>query len=194
MEANPELVKAGIDLGSNLIKESVQSIVTKIKTAKAAGDKEKTINDLEEIINGLISDRNQLIQLTQTYEEKMIMQKISDNDIDYITENIIPLLENLLEQSTTENAQRTMESLNLFKPLLSKELFNIAQLLGFNFKKAIGEPLTELINSFITSKTSSPDEMRVTLELASLQREVEFYKVMQDEEAFQRYLIATGKA
>lgn len=194
MEANPDLVKAGIDLGSSLIKNSVQSIVTKIKTSKAAGDKEKTISDLEEIISELISDRNQLIQLTQSYEEKMIMQKISDNDIDYITENIIPLLENLLEQSTGENAQRTKEALNLFKPLLSKELFNIAQLLGFNFKKAIGEPLTELINSFITSKTSSPDEMRVAIEVASLQREVEFLKIVQDEEAYQRFVIATGKA
>lgn len=194
MDMDPNLFKAGIDLGSTFVKSSAQTIMTKIKSAKATGDNEKIISNLEEIINELISDRNQLIQLTQSYEEKMITQKISEGDIEYITENIYPIIETLLEHTSSENAEKTLEALNLFKPILSKELFNIVQLLGFNFKSAIGEPLTDIIKSAITSKISVSNESRVILEAASLQRESEFYKVMQDEEAFQRYLIATGKA
>ena len=40
----------------------------------------------------------------------------------------------------------------MIKPILSKETFNILQILGFNFKKAIGEPMTEWIASLIKSK------------------------------------------
>ncbi|WP_160045676.1 hypothetical protein [Paenibacillus sp. USDA918EY] len=189
-----ELVKAGIELGSSIAKSSVQSIMAKIKTAKASGDKDKTISNLEEIINELISDRNRLVQLAQSYEEELITQRISDKDIDYITMNIIPLIESLAEQNVGDDAQKTKEAINLFKPILSKELFNIAQLLGFNFKQAIGEPLTKLVNSAIQSKMPIPDGLNATLQLTVMQRDVEFFKIMQDEEAYQRYLIATGKA
>lgn len=39
-----------------------------------------------------------------------------------------------------------------FKQLISKETLKSMQLLGFNFRKAIGEPLTECCASFIESK------------------------------------------
>ncbi|NQX43986.1 hypothetical protein HQN87_01475 [Paenibacillus tritici] len=193
MQLDPELIKVGVDLASSVAKNSVQAIAGKIKGAKASGDKDKLVGNLEEIINELISERNRLVQLVQAYEETLITQKISDADIEYITGNIVPLLENLLEQNAGEDAQKTREALNLFKPILSKELFNIVQLLGFNFKQAIGEPLTLLINSTIKSKVSPTDEASIALKTAESQREVEFYKVMQDEEAFKRYCIATGR-
>ncbi|MGD0032530.1 hypothetical protein SLT67_14275 [Paenibacillus illinoisensis] len=188
---NPDLIKAGVNVASGLVKDSVQGIITRINSAKAAHDKEKTINSLDEIITELLAERNQLVQTLQAYEEILITQKISDNEIEYITDNIIPLIETLAEQNGGEDTQKTIEML---KPLLSKELFNILQLLGFNFKQAVGEPLTKLINTLITSKVAISSEVGLALQLASTNKDAEFFKMVQDEDSYQRYLKAIGRA
>lgn len=193
MEINSELVQLGLNLGNIVARNSAQSVMDKIKSIKTTGDHKKIIGNLEEIINDLISDKNQLIQLVQSYEEVMILQKISDEDIGYITTSIVPLLERLLSESEGEDATRAKEALELFKPILSKETFNILQLLGFNFKKAIGEPLTELANAAITAKKPTSSEMTIELQMLAEQKQIEYFKIMQDEEAFRRLLRAEGR-
>jgi hypothetical protein len=42
--------------------------------------------------------------------------------------------------------------MEIIKPLLSVETLTVLQLLGFNFKQAIGEPLTELVAGLIAAK------------------------------------------
>ena len=185
-------MKLGFNFAGILTKNSATAIIDKIKTAKTTGDQEQVIRNLEEIINDLISDKNQLIQIVQAYEEKLIMQKISDEDIEYITENIIPLLETLLQENEGEEAEKATMALHIIKPILSKETLNILQLLGFNFKQAIGEPLTQLVSATIASKSpiiSNTEE----LQLLHLKKEVEYLNVVQDNEAFQRLLKVYGK-
>ena len=111
-------------------------------------------------------------------------QKITQTEINYITESIVPLLEKFLKQSSPNEAEKIQEGINLIKPILSKETLNIMQILGFNFKKAIGEPLTEWLSSVIRAnivvdKNSSIQEL-------SLEREIEYLKLCQNEEAFNR--------
>lgn len=186
---NPELIKAGVNIVGGLIKDSVQGITKRIETAKAMHEKGKTINSLDEIINELLAERNQIVQVVQAYEEILITQKISNGDIDYITENIIPLIEELAAKNGDEETQKTMETIEVMKPLLSKELFNIAQLLGFNFKQAIGEPLTRLINSLISSKVQVSTDDGIAFQIAMLNKETELIKLVQDKEAYERYLL-----
>lgn len=193
MEINSELVRLGIDLGNIVARNGAQSIMDKIKSIKTTGDNKKIVGNLEEIINDLISDKNQLIQLAQSYEEVVILQKISDEDIDYITTSIVPLLGQLLSQNEGEDATRARAALELFEPILSKETFNILQLLGFNFKKAIGEPLTELANAAIVAKKPMSTEDSIELRMLAEQRQIEYLKIMQDEEAFRRLLRAEGR-
>jgi hypothetical protein len=192
MEVSPEVIKLGIDLGNIVAKNSAQAIMDKIRAIKASGDKDKIIGNLEEIINDLISDKNQLIQLVQAYEEKLITQKISDSDIEYITENILPFVESLLESSNDESAEKARESMAMIKSILSKEIINIMQLLGFNFKKAIGEPLTNLVSAAIASKTPIASQSE-KLQALQLTREIEYIKVVQDEETYNRLLQLYGK-
>jgi hypothetical protein len=188
---NPELLKAGIDLGSILAKNTATAISTKIRAIKTTDDKDKIIGQLEEIINDLISDKNQLIQLVQSYEEKFITQKISNEDIEYITESLVPLLEELFESSNDESASKAREAINAFKPILSKDLFNIMQLLGFNFNRAIGEPLTGLVSALISSKT--PTSLNnIDLQALQMKKEIEYLKVAQDKEAYKRLLKLSG--
>ena len=73
----------------------------------------------------------------------------------------------------------------MIKSLLSKETLKIMQILGFNFKKAIGEPLTELVAALIYSKTNASGKtLEVQLEVQ--RKETELFKICQDEEAYKR--------
>ena len=61
------------------------------------------------------------------------------------------------------------------------------QILGFNFKKAVGEPLTELLASWIRSNIKTADR-NVEMQILAQQREVEYFKICQDEEAYKRLM------
>ncbi len=187
MELTPEMIALGTELATIAGRKSVEAIIDKIRTVKNKGDKDEIINNLEEIINELISDKNRLIQISQAYEENIITQKITQDEIDYITNSIIPLLEDVLKQSTNDDSGKIQDGINAIKPILSKEIFNIMQILGFNFKEAIGEPLTELLAAFIRSKINT-SEKSLELQMLVGQREVEYLKICQDEEAYNRLM------
>lgn len=187
MELTPEIIALGTELATIAGRKSVQAIIDKIKTVKQKGDKDEIINNLEEIINELISDKNKLIQISQAYEEVLITQKISQDEIDYITNSIIPLLEEFLKHSTQEDAEKIQSGIDMFKPILSKEFFNMMQILGFNFKQAIGEPLTELLASLIRFNIKTADK-NMEVQILAQQREIEYFKICQDEESYKRLM------
>lgn len=193
MSINPEVQSLGIQLAAIASKKSVEVIFDKIRAVKQKGNTDEIIRNLEEIINELIADKNQLIQISQAYEEQIITQKMTDNEIEYITNSVVPLLENLLEQTGGEQAESIQNGLDIMKPILSKETFNIMQILGFNFKKAIGEPLTKLVESFISSKIQDSSNKAMDLQILQIQREVEYIKLSQNEEAYKRLMDMYGK-
>lgn len=185
MDLTPEMISIGTELATIVGKRSVETIFDKIRTVKEKGNKEEIIRSLEAIINELIEDKNYLIQISQAYEEKLMTQKITQTEIDYITESIVPLLEEFLKQSNPDEAEKIQEGINLIKPILSKETLNIMQILGFNFKKAIGEPLTEWLSSVIRANIVVVDK-NLSIQELSLKREIEYLKLCQNEEAFNR--------
>lgn len=187
MELTPEMITLGTELATVAGRMSVEAIFDRIRAIKGKGNPDEIINNLEEIISELITDKNNLIRISQVYEEKLITQKMTEKEIDYITESVVPLLEELLKQGNSEETEKMQEGLNLLKQLLSKEMFNIMQMLGFNFKKAIGEPLTELLASLIRSKVVSV-EKNIDMQQLSIERELELYKICQDEEAYNRLM------
>ena len=186
MDLSPEMITLGTELATIVGKRSVETIFDKIKTVKQKGNKDEIISNLEEIINELIADKNSLIQISQAYEEKVITQKITETEIDYITTSIIPLLEELIANSSVDDSGKIQAGIDAIKPILSKETFNILQMLGFNFKKAIGEPLTDLLASLIRSKMYKESLDDVKVQSLVQEREIEYLKLCQDEEAFNR--------
>ena len=95
-----------------------------------------------------------------------MMRKISEDDLEYITKNLLPVLNELFltlmefKPVSTEDTLKIEEVkslMEILKPILSTETLKILQLLGFDFKTAIGETLTELLRSFILSKAISND-------------------------------------
>ncbi|RLL45412.1 hypothetical protein D8M04_11200 [Oceanobacillus piezotolerans] len=187
MDMDPELIKVGTGLATQIVKSSAQTISNRIDVLKTSKKDKEVINELQEIINDLIDERSQLVQLTQSYEEKLIAQRISEKDIDYITDKIVPLLEGVLESSEDKNAEKNKENLKAIEGILSKETFNILQLLGFNFKIAIGEPLTELLRKSISSQIPISQEAHVKYQTLTEEKELEFLKMVNDEEAYERY-------
>lgn len=63
------------------------------------------------------------------------------------------LLEAKAEAAPDEDNEK-LKQLEVMKPLLSVETVNVLLLLGFNFRRAIGEPLTALMEGMILSRST----------------------------------------
>ncbi|HYT45080.1 MAG TPA: hypothetical protein VEP90_22325, partial [Methylomirabilota bacterium] len=85
-----------IRLGEAGIRNTAGVVYNKIQTVKAKKNDKETINELEEIINSLIADKNELVQIAQAYEQEFVAQQISQEDIEYITKSFIPVLKKLI--------------------------------------------------------------------------------------------------
>ena len=159
-----QLIDLGVKLSEALVKNTASAIFTKIKASKAKKDDKETINELEEIIQELISDKNELLQISQAYQQELMAHKIADKEIDYITQQLIPKLQDLAK-ATGGNVDKIVRILS---PVISKETFIILQLLGFNFRKAIGEPLTTLVEKAILSKLPLDPKIQAEIQLETI--------------------------
>jgi len=195
MNVDPQVAQQvadlGIRLGDTVLRNTAGAIANRIKTVKAKKDDKATIHELEEIISSLIDDKNELVQIAQAYEQEFVAQQISQEDIEYITTSFIPVLKDLIKQTSSgENAaaaanlDKTIDSLT---PLLSVEMLTVLQLVGFNFKKAIGEPLTLLLQKFITSKVPADPQSNLEYNKLVMTFNIELLKVAQDKEASDRW-------
>ena len=195
MNVDPQVAQQIADLGIRLgeagIRNTAGVVYDKIRTAKAKNNAQETIHELEEIISNLIFDKDELIGIAQTYKQEFVAQQISEGDIEYITTSFIPVLKELIEQTSSgENsaAAANMEkAIDSLAPLLSVEMLTVLQLVGFNFKKAIGEPLTLLLQEFITSKVPADPQSTLELNKLALTYNTEALKVAQDKDASERW-------
>lgn len=182
-----DITELSMRLASLALKNTATEISDKIKASK---NDQETIRVLEQIINDLLSDKNKLNLIAQTYEEEFVSQKISDKDIEYIIHNLVPVLRSLMYKSAAINQQQAEnvdEIMEIIEPLLSTETLNVLQLLGFNFKKAIGEPLTRLVRSAIDSKHLKNPSDSIELQKMKEEKETQFYKMINNEESYERY-------
>ena len=191
IDFQPEIIKLGSNLANIVGSNTVSVIMDKIKTSKAIDNKDQAIANLVEIINELNSEKSQLIQIAQGYEQQLVGQKISEDEVDYISEQIIPLINKLLSDSDKDES-KTQDMINKMTQILSKETFNILQLLGFNFKQAIGEPLTVLVREYIFSQIPCNSELELEIKLAVEKKEYEYMKLINDEESYNRLLRIKG--
>jgi histidine ammonia-lyase len=155
------------------LNNTATDVASKVGKARKHHEQDQTIAALEEIINDLVRDKSELTRIAQAYEQEFVSQKITEKELTYITDNVLPLLDKFIPQNQRETVDQ-------IKSILSIETLTIMQLLGFNYKRAIGEPLTVLLQKTIESKIpSSPtDEQRTNL-LA--------LEIIKDPEASKRY-------
>lgn len=130
-------------------RNTAQAIYSKINLAKQRNNDKEATNVLEEIINDLTTDKNELIRIANSYERELMSQDLSDSDFDYITKELLPIITSFIPIN-----EENTEFISSIKKVLSKETFKILQLLGFNYKEAIGQPLTNFVAQAIQNQTN----------------------------------------
>lgn len=178
MDLTPEVVSLGTSLAETLTRNTATAINDRVRSLKAANKKDEAIAGLEELVSELISDKADVARIAQAYQSELVAQRLSAGDVEYITKKVLPVVESLLEASGQEAGQ-----LDQFKPLLSAETVNVLQLLGFNFRRAIGEPLTELVSKKILANASVSEELQLAVE----KRQQLYLQVALDAESYARF-------
>jgi hypothetical protein len=142
---DPTVTEALVRLAEVAARNTASAIQTRVQTARAAKQNENTINELAEIINQLVDDRMELMSIANVLREQLVAQTITEDEIAYITEKLIPTAETLMKLGGGEDN----EALDALKTIVSVETLTVLQLVGFNFKAAVGEPLTEVVAGFV---------------------------------------------
>jgi len=170
---NPEYI---LTLGQGL-KEILNSDITKsaiqtINTVKEKRNDKQTIEAYEDIFTTLISENQELKRIALGYKEEYENININDKDIEYLQATATRIMNlffpNITEEQKMElieHAKNVEEKEAILQQIqhLEKEQANYLmlidfiqvdtlrtmQLLGFNYKKAIGEPLTKLCSEKI---------------------------------------------
>lgn len=160
------LAEMGISLSTLVVKGSINTVNNKIKAIKEEKSLEKVRNTYDEIINELISEREEAVRIAQAYKSELERVVISDKDIEHLHNTVSRILEIIKAFqmiSASQKGQGEVDKINnqvqgyeQLKELISVDTLKTMQLLGFNYKAAIGEPLTEIcaaaINSLVKDK------------------------------------------
>ena len=142
------LLELGTTLTTLAVKGVASAVHTKIKTLQQEKDAETIRRAYDEIISELIEEREQAIRIAQAYKSELDRIVISDQDIKHLHNTIDSVL-SILQEMNPNMPMRQFESLS---KLISVDTLKAIQLLGFNYKAAIGEPLTQLCANAILSK------------------------------------------
>ena len=179
MDNNQIIVQLAANLAEATARNTASFVSNKITAIKAKKNDKDTINELEEIISELLTDKLEIQRIAQSYEQELVSQKITEKDIKYITDNLLPILSKFIPADKYSDLEQ-------IKSILSIETLTIMQLLGFNYKKAIGEPLTNLLKKVIEAKIPTDIEANTKYALA-------LTIIAQDKDATDRYFKLTGQ-
>lgn len=189
---DPILLELSARLAEVGVKNTAASVSSAIKSLKAGRDKDKTISGLTEIISELIDDKQEAEMIAKSYRDELVAQKLDEKDLDYIVNTVLPAFKDFTTRTTDMNdpedrkkMEEYLKNIEALEPLLTVNTLTVLQTLGFNFRKGIGEPLTELTRNAISGKQK---ENQTHFNELVYERDIEYFKLLQDEEAFERFL------
>ena len=117
---------------------------------KTEREADKLRNSYDDIVNELLSERADALRIAQIYKEQYEQVTIKDEDIEYLHNTLIRIIS--LFSSFGNVTEEQSASFRQIAELLNKDTLKTMQLLGFNYREAIGEPLTEICANAIKSK------------------------------------------
>lgn len=158
------LVEISVSLAELAIKGTATAVTNKIRAIRDESNVDNIRNTYDEIVNELLAEREEAIRIAQTYKSELERIEISDEDIKYLHKTVSGILKifklmQLADAETKgqEEVQREsaqVETFDQIKDLISVDTLKTMQLLGFNYKAAIGEPLTEICANAIKNIAS----------------------------------------
>ena len=134
-----ELVALGANLAQMAVKGTATAVSAKIRAIKDEKNAEKIRNTYDEIVNELLSEREEAVRIAQAYEQ--------------------------------------------FMELISVDTLKTMQLIGFNYKTAIGEPLTLMLKNFLLSKVKEPDSVSMFEKVLT----PELVEILKDDTAYENF-------
>lgn len=155
------LIDMGVSLAELTVKGTTSAVSKKIRVAKEIKEIEKLRSTYDEIVNEILLEREEAVRIAQAYKSELERIVISDEDIEHLHNTVARLLEIIktfqLVSATAKGAEevekvkKQVESYEQIKALISVDTLKTMQLLGFNYKAAIGEPLTQICANAISS-------------------------------------------
>ncbi|RKV93560.1 MAG: hypothetical protein D8H99_28050 [Streptococcus sp.] len=141
------LVEIGAVLTELAVKGTVSAVNKKIRAIKNEKNIEKLRTTYDELINEVLSEREAAIQIAQVYKSELDRIVISDEDIQRLHNTIKTIITILgLQGHMTGTSSKEVDTAMLMQleNIISVDTLKTMQLLGFNYKLAIGEPLTNI--------------------------------------------------
>ena len=164
---DPQIQNISVQLAETAVRNTANAVRDRIRSVRAGKQNKDTIAELEDIVNDLLSDKNELVRIARSYEDELVAQRISADDIEYIASSLVPILRQLLEPSAARQSPGAASvdgMIDRLQPLLSVETVTVFQLLGFNFREAIGKPLTDLVAQLIASRAIATSDLGLELQ------------------------------
>jgi hypothetical protein len=187
MDLTPDLISLGTRLATAGATNGAILISDRIRTLKSTKKDSEVIAGLEELVREMVDEKAELLRIAQSYRQELTSQELTSGDVQYIVTSVIPLLEDIFQVTGEDDGDGAL-MMEKIKPILSTQTINILQLLGFDFRKAIGEPLTELLANMITSPVRASDEVQEHV----IDRDLLAMKIAQDPAAFERFKVIRG--
>lgn len=163
MDANlsQPLVEMGVSLAGLAVKGTVSAVYTKIRAAKEIKEIEKLRTTYDELINEILLEREEAVRIAQAYKSELDRMEISDEDIEHLHNTISKIIDIVKMAQLAKAASKGEEeiakikvqanSYEQIKQMISIDTLKTMQLLGFNYKVAIGEPLTQICANAINT-------------------------------------------
>ena len=162
-ESMQPLVEMGVSLTELAVKGTASAVTKKIRAVKDIKDAEKLRTTYDALINEVLQEREEAVRIAQAYKSELERIVISDEDIEHLhntVSNILEIFKNIqlagVDPQDTLGVMRVqtqIETMEQVKNLISVDTLKTMQLLGFNYKAAIGEPLTQICSRAILSLT-----------------------------------------
>lgn len=188
-----ELLGLAGSLTELAVKGTATAVSNKIKTVMNEKNVEKLRTTYDEIVNELLNEREEAVRIAQAYKSELDKVVISDEDITHLHNTVSRILE-LLKGSSVgiiekdSAAFKQIEAYEQIKELISVDTLKTMQLLGFNYKYAIGEPLTLLVRNLILSKVVEPDSLKAFEKIIT----PEMVEILKSDKAYANFKKITG--
>lgn len=182
---DPIIVQLGVRLAEVAAQNTASAVFGKIKALKSELDKGKVIVELKDLIHELLDEKQELELIAKSYEEELVIQKLKKRRFRFCCKTVLPAMKDFVGKASgnEEEFKNNIKSIEALEPLLSLDTLIVLQTLGVNYKKGIGEPLTNLTSQLI-NKVQGNNQTR--LQELNLEREIEYFKLLQNTEACER--------
>ena len=146
LEASAQL---GVSLATLAAKGTASAIAAKVRSLKEVRNADTVRTAYDELISELLEERAEAILIAQAYKDALDRVEISDEDIQSLNNTLGRVLDIFglgveSDNLADENARSQAIAIRQLRELISADTLKTMQLLGFNYKAAIGEPLTKL--------------------------------------------------